>query len=685
MNFRKAFNQTLGLLLLGVVTFPVAAAPKVVRLTPPSYLFSGAERAGSDGVMLARFLPGQFFDLQATLAPDAGQTIGAVQFLVDGKPVVGGKAETATTGLWKELPAGTTVASLRGVAAPEAAGDYLLEVEATQSDGQTVRAASEFRVQALQGAGSKVRKVIFMLGDGLGSAQRTGARIMLRGVDQGKSRGHLAMDMPYTAFVTTSSLDGIVTDSAPGMASYFTGNKHRNETLGVFPDDTNDAFDNPRIEYLTAYLHRKLGFRLGVVTTADVEDATPAGTAIHTEKRRYGTGIVDQFLDESSRTGLAVLMGGGRRWFLPAATPGSGRTRDRDMQLSPAHAAAWGVPEGAFDPERDLLADFAKAGFRYVSNATELSALPADTTQVLGLFAYSNMNVALDKIGGRRGTSTVVTDYGLPDQPMLDEMTRSALAVLDRAAPKGFVLLVEGASIDKQAHAMDSERWLLETIEFDRAVAVARAYAAQHPDTLVVVTADHETAGVSLIGGSRVSATELAKRAAKGGGEAFLRDGVVGTYEQARFPRYRIAPDGFPETTEIDGKLLVGYGANADRYEDWVTNARPLPGGEPLSPGAAPNFGLPPGQDRPDIRDSQGGLFFLGQVPDSVATHTATDVPLTADGLGGKLFHGVLDNTDVFFKIAGATLLGVDPAPPVNSVAKVPVPVSGKDKAKRTK
>ena len=188
---------------------------------------------------------------------------------------------------------------------------------------------------------------------------------------------------------------------------------------------------------------------------------------------------------------------------------------------------------------------------------------------------------------------------------------------------------------------------------------------------------------MSLIGGSRVSATELAKRAAKGGGEAFLRDGVVGTYEQARFPRYRIAPDGFPETTEIDGKLLVGYGANADRYEDWVTNARPLPGGEPLSPGAAPNFGLPPGQDRPDIRDSQGGLFFLGQVPDSVATHTATDVPLTADGLGGMLFHGVLDNTDVFFKIAGATLLGVDPAPPVTSVARAPV--SGKDKAKRTK
>jgi alkaline phosphatase len=678
VNLRRSRRQALGLLMCAFAVCVAEAAPKVLRLTPPSYLFSGAERAGAEGIMLARFLPGQYLDLQATLVPDAGQTIGTVQFLIDGKSVPGGKAETATTGLWKELPPGTLVASLRGIEAPAKPGDYLLEVEAVQSDGQRVRAAGEFRVQALTGAGRKVRKVIFMLGDGMGNAQRTGARLMLRGVDQGKSRGKLAMDMPYTAFVTTSSLDGIVTDSAPGMSSYFSGNKHRNETVGVFPDDTNDAFDNPRIEYLTAYLHRKLGFRLGVVTTADVSDATPAGSSIHTEKRRNGTGIVDQFLDERSRTGLALLMGGGRRWFLPATTPGSSRTRERDMQLSPEHAAAWGVEEGAYDPERDLIADFTRAGFHYVSNATELAALPADTQQVLGLFAYSNMNVALDKIAGRRGTSTVVADYGLPNQPMLDEMTRSALAVMERSAPKGFVLLVEGASIDKQAHAMDSERWLLEAIEFDRAIAVARAYAAQHADTLVVVTADHETAGVSLIGGSRLSAAELAKRAAKGGGEAFLRDGVVGTYEQARFPQYRIAPDGFPETTEIDGKLLVGYGANADRYEDWVTNARPLNEGGAPTPGAVPNFGLPAGQDRPDLRDSQGGLFFLGQVPDSVATHTAADVPLTADGLGGNLFHGVLDNTDIFFTIAGATLLGVDWAPP----APAPAATVGQPKPK---
>jgi alkaline phosphatase len=80
---------------------------------------------------------------------------------------------------------------------------------------------------------------------------------------------------------------------------------------------------------------------------------------------------------------------------------------------------------------------------------------------------------------------------------MLDEMTDKALAVLSRKA-KGFVLMVEGASIDKQAHAMDTERWMLDTIEFDRAIARVRAFAEARGDTLVIVTADHECSGAAL-------------------------------------------------------------------------------------------------------------------------------------------------------------------------------------------
>ncbi len=163
------------------------------------------------------------------------------------------------------------------------------------------------------------------------------------------------------------------------------------------------------------------------------------------------------------------------------------------------------------------------------------------------------MNIALDKINGRRGVSKVVFDYGFPDQPLLEEMTQKALAVLDAQSPNGFVLMVEAAYIGKQAHNMDTERWILDTIEFDKAVAVAKRYAETHKDTLVLITADHECGGVAVIGGSRVTDAELQTRIASGEGAAQVRDGVVGTYERAKIPAYTLAADGYPTSTDLVG------------------------------------------------------------------------------------------------------------------------------------
>ena len=85
-----------------------------------------------------------------------------------------------------------------------------------------------------------------------------------------------------------------------------------------------------------------------------------------------------------------------------------------------------------------------------------MNAIPPDTQKLLGLFQLSNMNVAKDKIDGRRDSAgVVVDDYGFPDQPMLDEMADKALSVLSQGT-NGFVLMIEGGSIDKQAHLMDS-------------------------------------------------------------------------------------------------------------------------------------------------------------------------------------------------------------------------------------
>ena len=462
---------------------------------------------------------------------------------------------------------------------------------------------------------------------------------------------------PVTGMVMTASLNSIVTDSAPGMSTYVTGNKANNNQEGVFPDDTIDPFDNPRVEYLSEYLRRTQGTALGIVTTADVFDATPAANAVHTASRAAGTGIVDQYLDDRGLTGLTVLMGGGRKWFLPnvsggtspQAANGSQRSATSDYVLPKDLVVGWGAAPGAKDPGRDLIADFQKAGFAYAANYADLkSAVARKPDQLLGLFSYSNMNVAMDKIAGRRGTSTVVNDYGFPDQPMLDEMTSAALEVLSKS-DKGFYLMVEGASIDKQAHNMDSDRWILETLEFDRAVKVAQDFAAKNKDTLVIVTADHECSGAAIIGAATKKIADIT--AAQGKGVAAQRDGVVGVYEAARFPRYTMLADGYPASTDIDFKMLIGYGANADRYETWLANPQPTQDAQ------QPFTGQPPLNTFPanaTVRNAQTGYLITGQVPGDTAVHTGSDVPLSAYGRGAFLFNGLMDNTDVFFRMVQA-------------------------------
>lgn len=633
------------------------AAPAISRLTPPS----NVEVAGAS--TLARFLPSQRFDLQATVRPDAGQNISSVEFLVDGVSVgiVRGNGVFANTSMLPATAITATVpnavaASVRAYA-NSVVGKHTLTAIATQSNGQTAVATGSFEVvwmaNELGHDSGFVKNIIIMLGDGMGAAHRTAARIMANGYAKGLAQGRLAMDtFPYTGMVMTASLNSIVTDSAPGMASYVTGNKAQNNQEGVFPDDTTNAFDNPRVEYLSEYLHRIKGAKLGIVTTADVFDATPAANAVHTSNRGNGTGIVDQFLDDRGLTGLSVLMGGGRKWFIPknsivgAANPvntgsGSVRSAANDYVLPSDIVNGWGAAPGAIDPNRDLIADFQSAGFAYAPNKSGLAAVGVPD-KLLGLFSYSNMNVAFDKINGRRGTSYIVYDYGFPDQPMLDEMTDTALKVLSKNNTNGFVLMVEAASIDKQAHLMDSDRWVLETIEFDKAVQKARDFAAANPDTLVIVTADHECSGAAIIGASLNTATPGAAS--------------VGTYDAASFPKYTISADGYPLTTDITGKMLIGYGANADRYETWRSSSRPTQDSQQPFVGMAPLNAYPL---NPNVRNSSSGYLVTGQVSGDQAVHTATDIPLSAFGRGASYFTGVFDNTDVFFKLGQMALAGV--------------------------
>jgi alkaline phosphatase len=625
------------------------AVPTVKRLTPPSALFSSND---PEPPYIARFLSGQRFDLQATISPDAGQVISSVQFAVDGQPVPGAISFKSATA--SGLPANSLVASLRAYA-NDGAGVHTLTVSATQTDNQTVSGTGNFQIISVKPTGRAAKNIIILIGDGMGIAHRTAARIMKNGVAFGKANAPLAMDtFPFTGIVTTHSLNSIVTDSSPGASCYATGNKANNNQHGVFPDDTLDNGDNPRIESIGEFLHRTEGRSLGIVTTTDLFDSTPGAFGSHTQARAAATGICDEFFDGRNASGLAVLMGGGRKWFLPNTTLGSGRSASTDYEIPSDITDAWGIPASAIDPGRDLLSQFVNDGFTYVPDGASLNTIPPGTTKLLGLFNLSNMNVAKDKIDKRRngGTGNVVDACGFPDQPMLDEMTSKALDVLSQN-PNGFVAMIEGGSIDKQSHLMDSDRMVLDAIEFDHAIEVCRQFALCHPDTLVIVTADHECGGANIIGASIVSHANLVARAASGGGAAQLRSGVVGTLDAASFPHYTMAADGYPVTTDIDRRMLIGYACNADRYEDWITNPYPI---QNSSHGIVTTPPLPGHPQNPLQRDTAGNFLVVGQIPDAIATHTASDIPLSAIGRNAALFTGVMDNTDVFFKVMRVAL-----------------------------
>ena len=219
--------------------------------------------------------------------------------------------------------------------------------------------------------------------------------------------------------------------------------------------------------------------------------------------------------------------------------------------------------------------------------------------------------------------------------------------------------MIEGGSIDKQAHAEDAERAIWDTIEFDRAVGVAKRFAEQtnsdsdpNNDTLVVVTADHETSGFSLIG-----ARNPDPRIPRGSRDA--------ARAYRGFTDYKDADrDGYPDETDPPSKLIIGFGASSDRYDDWVSNKLPLPPGVIKNGRAVAN----PRRDGPEDEDpaSRNGTLITGQVengevistfsdpdrePITNAVHTASDIPLTASGPGAMQFVGVQDNTSVFFKM----------------------------------
>ena len=489
------------------------------------------------------------------------------------------------------------------------AGVYNIRV----TDGAETR---ELRWNVYDTGPRKAKNVILFIGDGMSPAHRVAARLLAKGIAEGKALGKLAIDdMPHMALVATAGSDSIITDSANSASAYATGHKSAVNAMGVYADRTPDPLDDPRVETVTSLAQRRQDMAIGIVTNTEIEDATPAAMVAHTRRRIEYDRIVEQYFAAKPD----VLMGGGRANFLPKSENGS-RRRD----------------------ESDFVAQFRAAGYTLALTGPEMVSAAKDpaTTKLLGLFTLGNMDGALDRKFLKGGT---VGKF--PEQPDLTEQVGAALEVLSKNS-SGFFLMVESGMIDKYTHLLDMERAVYDTIMLDNAVRLARDWAAAHgDDTLILVIADHNHP-IGLLGTIDDDMTKETP--------APLRERVR-VYERAGFPNYP-APDaeGYPARVDVSRRLALFSASLPDHYE----TLRPKLDNpnEPTVAGKDANTYV--ANER--YKSIPGAALRLGNLPAMINAdvHSGEDVILTATGPGSERVRGQMDNTEVFRVIAEALGLG---------------------------
>jgi len=293
----------------------------------------------------------------------------------------------------------------------------------------------------------------------------------------------------YVGISKTSSADSYITDSAAGGTALSTGTKTYNGAIGV------DVKKNSLITILEIAEAHNLS--TGLVSTSAITHATPASFIAHQPRRDDYEAIAKDFL----KTEIDVFIGGGKNHFTKRAD---------------------GI---------DLTEALRKRGYNVVYDQTALQKITDG--KVAALLADEQ----LPYFSKGRGE-------------MLENSTKKAIELLSKNE-NGFFLMVEGSQIDWACHANDKENVIAETIDFDKAVKVALDFAENHPNTLVIVTADHETGGLTIIGGNKESNTVDAAFSTKGHSAVMVPVYAYGINAELFAGVY--------ENTAIFNKMLTAY------------------------------------------------------------------------------------------------------------------------------
>ncbi len=331
------------------------------------------------------------------------------------------------------------------------------------------------------------RNIIFLIGDGMGIGQISAT---LYSVNNSLSLEQFT----HIGFQKTHSANDLITDSAAGATAFACGVKTYNGAIGL-------TADSAACETILEELQGK-GYATGLVATATIVHATPAAFAAHQPIRVFYEEIAEDF----SASGVDYLVGGGKRYF---------DRREKD--------------------ERDLIQEMEDHGY-YVTSYLEHELQDLVPSPMNRFCYFAADKHPLTKAAGR--------DY-LPDAVKL------GVSYLKRRSDKGFFLMAEGSMIDWGGHANDGALIIEETKDFDRAVKEALNFARRDGETLVVVTADHESGGMALNPGSSFEAINA----------KFTTNG----HTAAMVPVFAYGPgaerfDGIYENTEIYFKMRQALG-----------------------------------------------------------------------------------------------------------------------------
>ena len=481
-------------------------------------------------------------------------------------------------------------------------------------------ASTNSQIQRLATQAGSAKNIILFVGDGMGVSTVTAARIL-----DGQQKGGLGEEnslsfdrFPFVGLSKTYNVDAQTPDSAGTMTAMISGIKTDAGTLGVDEDVIRgDCASIAGNQVFTALeLAEIAGLSTGIVTTARVTHATPAATYAKSPERDWEDNstlpaealaagcedIASQLINfkanlqskysSAAIDGIEVVMGGGRRHFLPNLE--SANSSDAESEI-----------EGDRTDGRNLVEEWASlnpSGI-YIDSQQGFDKLDTSSTeQLFALFNESHMRYAADRHNDIAG------------EPSLSEMTVKAIEILDNN-PAGFLLVVESGRIDHGHHAGSAYAALEDTIEFSRAVQSA-VDKTNTEETLIIVTADHSH--VFTMAG-------YPKRG----------NPILGKVINVGSDKPALAADGMPYTT-------LGY-ANGLGYRDLLdqTNADHSYHNGPLAGR----------QDLSKVDTETAGFHQEALVPRKSETHGGEDVAIYAQGPGAHLVTGTNEQSIIFHVI----------------------------------